>query len=198
MVIFSSSLLGGFFINSFKGYLSKTSAIGLIVVTVVLNWNYFKPQQFIFNLTDKEKLSGKLWEVQQKAAILDYLPIQAVEPLEPVPDRPIIVEGGANIKDFQNKSNSWKFKVEVKKDSKIEVPIFDFPNWQVFVNGVKMKHSNKNYLGRISFSLSPGYYIVTGKLENTRIRTISNIVSLVSILMIICMLLYGKIRKTNI
>lgn len=196
IVIFSSSLLGGFFVYNLKESVAKIVTVILIIVTVFLNWNYFKPQQFIFDLTDKEKLSGKLWETQQKAAILDYLPIQSVEPLEPAPPKPIIVKGDAEIKNFENKSNRWQFEANVFDSSVVEVPVFDFPDWQVFVNGKKIDHSNKNYLGRISFNLSRGDYFVVGKFENTLIRTIANIISAISILVII-FILYGKIRKTD-
>lgn len=197
VVIFSSSLMGGFFIYNLKESVAKIATVLLIVVTVFLNWNYFKPQQFMFDLTDKEKLSGKMWETQQKAVILDYLPIQSVEPLEPAPPKPIIVKGDVQIKNFENKSNRWKFEAHVDDRSIIEVPVFDFPNWQVFVNGMKVEHSHKNYLGRISFTLGRGDYVVVGKFENTLIRTISNIISFISILVIILIPFYGKIRKNN-
>lgn len=198
VAVFSSSLLGGFFVYNLKAPLGKAVTVALIIITIVLNWSYFKPYQFIPNLTDKEKLSGQMWEIQQKAAILDYLPIHSLEPLEPAPNKPIIVQGNVDIKNFENKSNRWKFEANVSDSSVVEIPVFDFPNWQVFVNGNKVEHSNKNYLGRISFTLSPGNYLVSGKFENTLIRTISNIISLISILIIIFIPFYGKIRKTNI
>lgn len=192
VVIFSSSLLGGFFVYNLKESVAKIVTVILIIITVVLNWSYFKPQQFIFDLSDKEKLSGKLWKTQQKAAILDYLPIQSVEPLEPAPNQPIIVKGDAKIKNFENKSNRWKFEANVFDLSIIEVPVFDFPDWQVFVNGMKIDHSNKNYLGRISFTLGRGDYFVVGKFENTLIRTIADIISFISILVIISMPFYRR------
>src|SRR3989344_2079142 len=196
LAIFSASLLGGFLLYNFKRPLKQVTAVALIFAAVVFNWGYFKPQEFYLNLIDQEKLSGLMWETQQRAAILDYLPSQSVEPLETAPDMPIIVEGEAKIKNFKNRSNKWTFEAEVKKDAKIEVPVFDFPNWQVFVNDRQIKHSDKNYLGRISFTLNPGNYLVLGKFENTLIRTIANVISFVSILVII-FILYGKIRKTT-
>lgn len=196
VVIFSSSLLGGFFVYNLKASWSKILTVILIIVTVVLNWSYFKPQKFFLDLTDKVKLSGELLQMQKKAAILDYLPLQATEPLEPAPNNPIVL-GDAQIENFENRSDSWQFEAKVSKISTIEVPVFDFPNWQVFVNGLKIGHSNSNYLGRIEFTLNPGNYKVKGKFGNTWIRTVSNTISLLSILIIIYMPFYGKNRKTN-
>lgn len=197
VVIFSASLLGGFFVYNLKTSLSKIITIIFIIITVAFNWSYFKPQKFFLNLTDKEKLSGQLWQMQQKSAILDYLPLQSTEPLEPAPNNPII-SGDAQIEFFKNRSNSWQLETRVSKVSTIEVPVFDFPNWQVFVNGAKVDHSNKNYLGRIEFTLSPGEYRVEGKFGNTLIRTFSNTISFISIIIIIFMAFYGKTRKTNL
>lgn len=185
IAIFSASLIGGIFVSFVKPSWSKAVAIIVILATIVLNWNYFRPYQFIINLTDQEKLSGKSWQIQQRAAILDYLPVHAVEPLEPAPKMPMVVEGKAEIKNFENRSNRWKFEVTTVSQSRIEVPVFDFPGWQVFVNGKKITHSNKNYLGRISFTLSSGNYFIVGRFEDTLIRKISNIITVVSILVVI-------------
>lgn len=197
IVIFSSSLLGGFFIYNLKESVAKIATVILIIVTVFLNWNYFKPQQFMFDLSDKEKLSGKLWETQQKAVILDYLPKTALEPREKAPNGPILRFGEADFQDFNLKSNSFRFKAKVSSPSEIEIPVFDFPNWTVSVNGKRIEHSNKNYLGRIELRLNPGNYLVFGKFEDTLIRRISNIISLFSILLIIVIPIYGKIRKAD-
>lgn len=194
--IFTASILGGFVIFFLKSSLQKITTVILICVIVFLNWNYFKPNEFYYNLTDQEKLSGILWQTQQKASILDYLPNTAVEPREGAPADPIILSGQARIENFNNRSNKWKFNARVESDTQIEMPVFDFPNWQVFVNGKKIDHSNKNHLGRISFALGKGDYIVTGKFADTWIRTLSNLISLVSIF-IVGYLYYGKYRKNN-
>lgn len=196
VTIFTSSLLGGFLIFILKKSLRRISVVILVLITVIFNWNYFRPQKFIVNLTDHEKLSGSLWETQQKAAILDYLPVGAREAQERAPDKPIIREGKADIKNFEKKSNSWKLDLNVQSAAKIEIPVFDFPNWQVYVNDIKIKHSHKNYLGRISFTLNPGTYLVVGRFENTLIRTTSNLISFISILVIIFLPFYAKSRKT--
>ncbi|MDO8573414.1 MAG: 6-pyruvoyl-tetrahydropterin synthase-related protein [Candidatus Daviesbacteria bacterium] len=197
VAIFTASLLGAFFVYSLKESFVKITVALLILSAIILNVSYFKPQQFIFNLTDEEKLSGQLWETQQKAAILDYLPVGALEPRESAPLKPAILAGDAVIKNFQNRSNSWHFQANVTDSAIVEVPIFDFPNWQVFANGKKINHSNKNYLGRISFTLPSGEYFVVGKFNNTLVRTVSNTISLISIFILIGRPLYEKSRRNN-
>ena len=186
VIIFSSSLLGGYFVSLFKGkWLVAVSTI-IVALTVILNWQYFKPEHFYYNLTDKVLLSGQNFIDQQKGALLDYLPKTALEPRELPP----------KIDNFENKSNSWELKINVNKETVVEVPVFDFPEWVVFVDGKIFPHSNKNILGRISFTLPSGEHLVTGKFTNTPIRTFGNVLTLTSFIALV--LIYAKNRKVFI
>ena len=196
LTIFSASLLGGSIIFFFKnGKWQKIIALIVVILTVLLNWNYFRPEKFYPNITDQTKLSNGSWETQQKASILDYLPKTALEPREKASDQPIIVSGNAQISSFVNKSNYWKFKINIFDQTKVEVPVFDFPNWEVYIDNQKVNHNHNNFLGRISFDLLPGTYNIEGKFENTNIRTLANIISLLSILGIIILAKYGKTKR---
>ncbi len=190
--VFSSSLLGAIFIQNFKDSFKKYLVLILALVTIVLNWSYFKPDKFYFDLTDQDKLSGKLWDLQQKAAILDYLPTGAGEPIEPAPDKPIIRSGQADIKSFKEKSNSWSLDLDVKSNAKLEIPVMDFPNWKVYEKGKEIAHTNDNYVKRISISLSAGTHSVSGKLTDTPLRQISNIISFLSMMVIFYLIILWK------
>lgn len=194
VTVFSVSLIAALFLGSFKDKIQKYAALVLIVFVVYFNWSYFRPEHFYPNIHDTQKLSGKLWETQQKAAILDYLPKGAVQPREPAPKEPILISGNAEFENFKLRSNSWQFKAIVKEPSVVEVPVFDFPNWQVFIDSKKVEHNNKNYLGRISFNLNEGEYLVVGKFLNTAIRTYSNLISAVCLVILVILILYGEKR----
>ena len=183
IVIFSASLLGGYFASFFKGKWLVSVSIVIIGLTVLLNWQYFKPEHFYYNLTDKTLLSGQNFIDQQKGALLDYLPKTALEPRQlPV-----------KIDNFVNKSGSWELKVNVDKETVIDVPVFDFPGWVVRIDGKISPHSNKNILGRISFTLPQGEHVVTGKFTNTPVRTLGNTLTLISFMGLV--LIYANSRK---
>ena len=182
--ILTASILGGFVVSIAKEKWQLYLTALIVTLTVLLNWNYFKPREF-YRITETEKLSGDLWEEQRKGALLDYLPKTALEPREAAPTEPIVVSGEAKISNFVNKSNRWKFNVEVFKGSQIEIPVYYFPNWEVKVNGKKYPFTHDNILGRISVSLKEGSYEVTGRFKNTPIRTLSNMISLVSVVALI-------------
>jgi hypothetical protein len=198
IVIFSASLIGGYFVSLFKGkWLISISAI-IIGATVLLNWQYFKPEHFYYNLTDSQLLSGQSFIDQQAGALLDYLPKTALEPRQLAPVSPYFIDGTGMINNFINKSDRWEFDAEIIKDSSVVVPVFDFPNWTVFIDGKVYAHSHNNILGRIEINLPKGTYHVNGEFRNTPIRTFANIISIGSLLSFIFLLIYGKNRKIYI
>jgi uncharacterized membrane protein len=192
--IFSASLLGGYSISVLKGKYTNILIVGIIALTVVLNWSYFRPSAFDLNVTDTMKLSGESWLDQQKGSITDFLPVTASVPVEPAPGGPIVISGIAKISDFVNKSNEFSFSADVAKESKIDIPVFDFPNWEVKANGKPYGHSLGS-IGRIEINLPSGNYNVQGTFKNTPLRTVSNSVSVLSFVLFIGYLIYAKNRK---
>lgn len=192
LTIFSVSLIGGFLVFIFKDKYGLMVVGLIIILTVILNWNFFKPQHFYNNLTEQEKTSGILWRIQQQAGILDYLPKTAEEPKDVAPKTPEVISGKAEVTTLNNRSNRWEFKAKVFEKANIEVPVFDFPNWKVFVNSKDFEHSHKNRLGRIRVDLPPGEYIVVGKLTDTPIRIFSNVLTVITALVLIGVVIYGK------
>lgn len=192
--VFAGSLLGGYLVSMTQTRYKLYIIILLGALTIFLNWQYFRPEKFYFNVGDREKLSGVEWEKQQKAAILDYLPKGAIQPRERAPDSPVVISGKSEILDFENKSKTWKFNIKVLEESTIEVPIFDFPDWQITTNDIETPHF-KGTIGRIAFNLSRGEYLVEGKLENTMIRSIANWSTLISFIILVIITIYGKSRK---
>lgn len=194
--IFSSSLIGAYLIYSINTAYTKYLLVFLVIFTIALNFSFFQPKEFYKDMDDSKKLSGVLWQEQQKAAILDYLPQTAVQPRESASIIPIIRSGKAEVEALKNKSNRWEFKIKVFEPSLVEVPVFDFPVWKVWANGKNMEISNNNYPGRIAIFLEKGDYLVNGKLTDTPIRFISNTITVVSVVLLLVIIFYGKYKKS--
>lgn len=176
----TTSILGGIVVYLIKPKWQIWTCSVICVLVILLNFSYFKPEHF-YNITDQQKLSGDSWEVQRKGAILDYLPKTALEPFEPAPSAPFVVSGKAQISNFVNKSNKFEFDANVTNNAVIEIPVFYFPNWQVYVNGDRYPFLyDNNISGRISLEVKPGSYKIVGKFENTLIRTLGNTITFLS------------------
>jgi hypothetical protein len=189
IVIFSSSLLGGYFVSMFKEKWLIAVSVIIISLAVLLNWKFFKPEHFYYNLTDKELLSGQNFIDQQKGALLDYLPKTALEPKELAPSLPLIISGDAKISNFINDSNHWSFDVGVANEATVDVPVFDFPNWTTQIDEKVVPLSASFPTGRIELKVQNGYHHLSGEFRNTPVRTISNLLSLISLFVFVFYLL---------
>lgn len=174
--------------------------LGLIFIigVISLHINFFKPKDWI-DITDKEKFSGASWEKQLTVSIFDYLPIYStLPPNKKAPDKPEILEGEAEVLSYYEGSNFQQGKVNIKTAALIRLPIFDFPGMEVTTNDKVIEHNHDNCkwqdycFGLISFSLEPGEYDVKVKLKDTPVRIIGNIVSLLSLIIVGIILLYGR------
>lgn len=185
VTIFSSSLLVGSLLSEKirKPLPILVILLSLLAIFMIYQKPYFHIERPV-PLTDHEKLSGALWDLQRTAGIFDYLPKTAkAPPGSGALDNPEVLEATSSTKisDFKIKSNSMGFNIEVEAttSAKVRLPLIDFPNWKIFIDGQQTKFDNKNDLGQPTFDVS-GKHFVQAKLENTLIRTLANCLSLVS------------------
>jgi len=192
IAIFSVSFLGGTVVL----FIKKKYRIYLILIitfsTIFLNYRYFQPEKFQYQLTDKDLLSGTEWEFYQQGSLTDYLPKNAQKPDRIAPKIPIVM-GEAKIDDFKKSSDKFEFKIEIRDQSIVVVPIFDFPNWQLFANGLAIEHSNKGEFGTIRIKLPPGNYLVSGSFENTWLRIVANSLSALAVGLVALVILERKL-----
>lgn len=158
-------------------------SLSLVFLVVILNLGYFHPEKYDFQMTDEKKLSGEERRAQSMTTLNDYVP-QGVEeyPQELAPKEPRVIEGEAKVTEFKKRSNFWRFTVETIGDQSptIEVPIFDFPQWEVFADLDKIEHQVNSETGLIQIEVPIGKRTITGWLRNTPLRKIANGISLLS------------------
>lgn len=185
LVIFCFSFLSGALVMFLS---KKTGHIVLIILSLGLigwNWNYFVPEHGKLGpLTDEQKLTGVAWDLQQTAGIYDYLPKTAeVAPNSPQKGLTEVMEGKAEITDQKQNTNSGSFKVNVTTpDALIRINIFRFPDWRVFIDGseTEIVKGPDDKIGRIHIKVTNGTHEVKVRLYDTPVRTIGNIISIIS------------------
>lgn len=187
VTIFSSSFVAGSIAalatrQIFKGVFLITAVVGI----AVFYQKYFRIEKPV-PLTDQEKLSGALWDLQRTAGIFDYLPKSAkLPPGSPAPSLPKIINGGAKISDYKTGTNWLSFKVESSQSATLRLPIIYFPNWKVFLDNKEQSfdidNNKDNELGQPTFEVLPGSHQIFTKLYNTPIRILANLVSLISLI----------------
>lgn len=188
--IFLLSLLcafGTYFLSQAKFKLSVYLGLAMILVVFVLHSRIYQPKDW-FAISDQDKFSGKSWNKQLTISIFDYLPIYAkLPPIQEAPPYPEVLSGEALFLSYKKGSNYQTGEVLVKKDAELRLPLFDFPGMKVLANGQVIPHYHDNCfgqefcLGLISFKLGEGKYIIKTQLQNTPVRNVGNVLSLISI-----------------
>ena len=169
----------------------------LSATVIAFNWNFFKPVHS-GPLTDDMKFTGESWRIQTQAGILDYLPIQANDdPNVPRQNLADVVGGKGTITN-ESWGTKWaKFSVNLAKDSVVRVNIFNFPVWKAYIDGKETKifiDTNEQW-GRMYINVPTGTHSIDFKFQNTALRTVANIVSLVFWIALLIFIFYK--RKTH-
>lgn len=195
--------IGVFFVQKLDFKIFKTNAaivygLVLLLACVVLYLPFFHPNKW-YDITDADKFSGSSWEKQLTISIFDYLPIYAkFPPTSAAPMNPETLEGLADFKNAIRRSDYKSWSVNVSKDSLLRAPIFDFPGMRVFVDGQPVSHWNNDCrnqefcLGLVTFKVPEGEHKILIKLTNTSVRVIGNILSFISIIVLIILLFPRK------
>ena len=178
-----------FFISFAGGALAKINLFGkkllyvfFFISAVVLNVTYFKPLHFSRLVDDASKLSGLAFDLQRRAAIVDYLPKSAkIAPKGPAFESPKLISGAGEISGYDVASNRFSFEAKAYEYSEIEIPVMYFPGWILIIDNNEVIPGIHGDLGTISASVLPGNHIIRGRFTNTPIRTLANAITVISI-----------------
>jgi len=184
LAMLASSFLAGGLIRFLKDT-RRQMLLSLILafLVVVLNLGYFHPERYDKQMTDEKKLSGEEWRTQSMTTLNDYVPKGVKKyPKELALEEPWVVEGEAKVSEFKKRSNFWRFTIETIGDQNpiVEVPIFDFPKWEVFADINKVDYQVNPETGTIQVEVPAGKRTVTGWLRNTPLRKGADTISLLS------------------
>ena len=163
----------------------------MCVFVLILNISYFTPIQN-GPITDEQKFSGKAWVNQVTSGIYDYLPKTAqIAPQGPANEYVDEIDPKDSFYTVSNgkKGSDWMiFDIHLSRDSKVTLSQLAFPEFKITDNGSPIDYSIEPYLGRLVVNLNTGDHRLMVQFIDTPIRTISNYISLISWLIIICYL----------
>ncbi|KKQ96820.1 MAG: hypothetical protein A3G66_01330 [Candidatus Levybacteria bacterium RIFCSPLOWO2_12_FULL_39_17] len=178
--VFSTALLGGFLFYSIKNSKLKRILLILVVIsTIGLTKDYWKakdylnkPESFytgIYESTTDTGESSPRWSVR----FMEQRPIDTIE----------IIEGQAKIQKLKRISIHHQYEIESLYSSRIKENTLYFPGWKVYIDGKEyrgVQFQDPNHRGLMTFKLVNGKHIVDVKFEDTKLRKIANLISLLS------------------
>ncbi len=184
IVILCFSFIAGSVVILFPNKIIKFIAPIVLVGLIVWNWNYFLPQGGKMGpLTDTQKFSGAAWDLQRTAGIFDYLPQAARE--NPKEGQKLLAEfmtGKGSVESPKEGTNWASFNINADSASTIRVGIFQYPVWKTYIDGKEVKNyvPESEAWGRMYIDVAAGRHIITLRLYNTPLRSVANIISLLT------------------
>lgn len=129
---------------------------------------------------------------------LRYLPKSAGEKPQQAADSPYrILTGDSDISNFKQGTNWFKFEADTKTHTITRLSQIYFPNWKIFIDGKETQVEYKNNgLGLMTIILGEGKHIVEGRLFDTSIRTISNFITVISMILFLLLWII-QLRKVR-
>lgn len=193
--------------QKFNKYLMFLITLTIILFIIYKNFNYFKPQRYLnypesFYTSDEEIK----WHVSRNS--FEFAPygiattktdlgvITLDVPKEKIPKTTYLkISGDFSAKQTLNNFSKKIFKINSKEESVFRLNTYNFPGWTAYINNQKLKISDNNRLKLITVNIPKGEYELKFVFENTNIRTIANIISIISI--ILGLFLYNKKIKDD-
>ena len=177
-----------YFLDSINKKVAIILGVSTVIGCLILYKGFYEPREW-YQITDKDKFSGQLWEKQLTISIFDYLPVYSIlPPVTKAPDLPEVLEGETQFISYKKGSNYQIGELNVKSETLLRLPLFDFPGMEVTVDGKKIIHWHDDCrgqqfcLGLITFKVPVGNHTIKARLTNTPIRNIGNGLTILSLL----------------
>ena len=196
--LFTSILAGALVYLLRLPILKLITSVILVILLFAPNFKLFKPQAYRPDLTDQTATSKEVINWDVSGSSFDYLP-KGVDlymgPLgtnlvnikkEDVPKQKVeILSGDARVTTISQEPSRIDFSVVANKPSQVKANVFNFPGWQVKIDGQKTQVLDNDRLKLITFSVPSGKHQVEVEFKNTPIRSLANTISLVSLLILL-------------
>lgn len=194
LIIFTASVLAPLVIDLIsKKINTKYLVLGVTLIILLISSFYWKPKAY---QQKPESFYTGIWESTTDTG--ESAPIWSVRFMEKRPKAHLeVIDGKAAIKELERKTNYHKYQISVLDKTLFKENTLYFPGWFIKANGINqnIEFQNMTYRGVMLFSLDKGEYIVEAVYKETKLRFISDIVSLVSLLIIFGLLLSRFVKN---
>lgn len=181
-IIFLSLNVGWSFIILKKSW-RKYYFMIIFLLLILGNFFYFRPQSFLTNpenyyYTDEIKIQKSMSSI-----LPDYIPQGMSKAIEEIPKPQPLILNETPANSYQILINKTQEKLIETKFGQIKVLNFNianFPGWEAELDGEKIPVES-GFLGNIQVTIPAGEHLVGVKLGTTRLRQLSDLISLFSV-----------------
>ena len=169
----------------------KQIIIGVFLIVLIVGFNskYFIPKEYL-SLTAKDYTDGSNLRFKISKISDEYLPKDFTIPKSAQNISWQGISDTQNLKIIDSKENPTKkiYNVESAYTNNLQTNITYFPGWKLKIDGVNTNIYSKE--GRIGFIIPAGKHSIELILRDTPIRLISNIISILSLFLVIYIIVF--------
>lgn len=187
ILMFLSSLIAGYLTKLGKTFI--TISLLLCISSLILIIPYAKPEQRVdrgddFYLTNQATTTSSN----------ELMPLWVKEMPSKKADNKIELVNG-QVENVSYNSKEISFLINSSETQTISINRIYYPGWTFSVDGVETKINYNNKYGIMEINLPSGRHIVNGELTETSLRLLSDLISLISILLLPIIILFYKFKK---
>lgn len=163
----------------------KLLVILLIPLVIFTNAKYFVPQKLLPEATDQTQLSDFQLKWVTSSTSYEYLPkgmeARNIDEFTIKNSQFIITKGDFEPRSSQFFPDSFEMQGFSKSGGEIQFQTVNFPGWKVWINGKEVTIDDNNPRKLITVKVESGESQIQAKFTNTPVRTIGNLISMLSI-----------------
>lgn len=187
---FLSSILGAITVTALFPKKSLYAVVFFLVLSLVSTFHMWKPKTYkvfeesfftdIYNGTTDTGESSPIWSVR----FMEYRPEVSME----------ISEGNVDIKPVKRNTTSREYTVNAFEKSRLVENTLYFPGWKVYIDNqeVPIQFQDPQWRGRMTFWVDPGKHTVLVKFSETKLRFVSNLISIISVFGLLPLFYFAK------
>jgi uncharacterized membrane protein len=193
ITIFITAVMGGMLISVFRRKLQLIFCIIIFISLLIANQAYWhaqsysdKPESFyttIYNGTTDTGESSPVWSVR-------FMEQRAKAHAE-------IISGKAAIDETERKTTEHIYRINAKTKAQIRENTLYFPGWTVLVDGknIPVEFQDAHSRGIMTFWVDRGIHTISVNFTETKLRLISDTISLVSLFFLVLMYIGYRYRR---
>lgn len=185
-ILFLAVCVGFLFKIKLPQKLRFALAILLVVILVVPAFTYYKPEKYVVNSPSFYYDDAHRIRFEMSVTWSDFLPLHFNEKLPPTDTRYDIAGSTdpKNVEILTDRSQQLLLKTHFTQMTPLTIHIGDFPGWTTYIGTQKVDHQQTKD-GLIELNVPPGEQSVGINLERTPIREISDLVTVITLCMLI-------------
>lgn len=188
LTVFSTAILSASVFLIIKDSYKKIVLAILIVIAVLINWNYMgangyfkKNDNFytsIYPSTTDTGESSPIWSVR----FMEVVPEKRVE----------ILDGNGQVVEISRSTTKHSYKINALENIRVKDNTIFFPGWKVYADGkqIPIEFQDPSQRGLITFDLDKGEHYVDVVFEDTKLRTVANLISIAAAFVLFAMTIY--------